>query len=75
MDLRQHIDQSGERQAVWADRIGISRAYLSDLLARKKLPSLRLAARIERLTGNAVGASSWVPDDGAPVTDETESAV
>lgn len=67
MDLKHHIDQSGERQAIWADRIGISRAYLSDLLSKKKVPSLRLAARIERLTDRAVTASSWVPDE-APQT-------
>lgn len=59
--LKQHIKSSGERQTVWAERLGISAAYLSDLLNGKKLPSLVLAVQIERETGGAVPATSWVP--------------
>jgi len=68
------ISQSGERQAVWAQRLGIDEGHLSRLLAGKKRPSLVLAARIERLTGGAVPAASWVePDEAAPASEETSS--
>jgi transcriptional regulator with XRE-family HTH domain len=56
----QHIDHSNENRSAWAERLGISRSYLSDLLNRKKTPSLELAVRIQNLTGGAVPASSWI---------------
>ena len=61
--LGDFIKRSGETQTAWAERLGIGRGYLSDLLASKKLPSLALASRIERATGGAVPASSWIADD------------
>ena len=62
MVLASHISSSGESAAHWARRLGISRGYLSEMLAGKKLPSLTLAVTIERETGGAVPASSWVPE-------------
>lgn len=67
--LADHITQSGETQAAWAERIGISRPYLNALMKRAKTPSLPVALRIERLTEGAVPASSWVPDTPAPATE------
>lgn len=64
------IKDSGETRAIWAKRIGITAPYLSDLLNRKKIPSLELATRIERLTGGRVSASSWIDD----VTDREDAA-
>lgn len=63
--LAEHIKQSGETQAVWADRIGISRPYLNSLIKGVKTPSLPVALRIERLTGGVVKAASWVAPDPA----------
>jgi transcriptional regulator with XRE-family HTH domain len=59
------ITRSGKSRSHWAERLGVSRSYLSDLLNGNRTPSLELAARIERMTGGEVPAVSWVP---APVT-------
>jgi len=60
--LHEFIKSSGETQAKWAGRLGISRAYLSMLTSGQKTPGLDLAVRIERATGGAVTAASWVPE-------------
>lgn len=62
MRLVAYIAQSGSPACVWAGRLGVSGGYLSQLLSGQKLPSLRLAVKIERATGGRVPASSWVPD-------------
>lgn len=67
------IRRSGRNRAAWADRLGISRSYLSDILNGNKIPSLELAAKIERATGGAVMASSWIVDP-APSTPRAEDA-
>lgn len=56
------IKSSGLNRAAWADRLGVSRSYLSDLLNGNKTPSLDLAVQIERATNGAVAASSWIPE-------------
>jgi transcriptional regulator with XRE-family HTH domain len=62
------IRTSGQTRTQWADRLGISRSYLSDILNGNKMPSLVLAAAIERETGGAVMAASWAPETaGRPV--------
>lgn len=64
--LDEIITRSGQTRKAWAARIGVSNSYLSDLLNGKAVPSLALAARIERETGGAVPASSWVPEHATP---------
>lgn len=59
--LKQAIKDSGESRAHWAEKLGISKPYLSDLLNGKKQPSLEMAVKIERETGGAVPATSWIP--------------
>lgn len=54
------IKSSGLRQSEWAERIGCSRSYLSEILSGKKRPSLEVACRIEDLTEGKVPASSWM---------------
>lgn len=61
--LKEIITESGERQAVWAQRIGVSEAHLSLILSRKRRPSGDVASRIERVTGGAVAASYWFSDE------------
>lgn len=56
------IRSSGLNRAAWADRLGISRPYLSDLLNGNKTPSLQLAFKIEQATGGKVPASAWLAD-------------
>jgi transcriptional regulator with XRE-family HTH domain len=60
--LKAHIQDSGVSRDVWAERFGIGRSYLSLLESGQKTPSLPLAVRIERETGGAVPATSWIPE-------------
>ena len=62
--LANFISQSGESRTVWADRIGISRSYLSDILNGHKIPSLPVAVRIEELTGGKVTAAMLARGNG-----------
>lgn len=48
------------KQLDLANILGISRPYMSLLVAGKKRPSLELAVRIEQVTGGAVPVVSWV---------------
>ena len=43
--------------------IGIDGGYLSRIEAGKDTPGLRVAVKIERVTGGAVPAISWIPED------------
>jgi len=61
--LKAHIDSSGLTRAAWAKRLGVSEPYLSQLINRRKTPSLEIAGRIERETGGAVPAMSWLPSE------------
>jgi len=63
--LKEFIEGSGLPRSAWAERLGISRSYLYFLENGHKSPSLALAVRIERETGGAVPATSWVPEEGA----------
>ena len=56
----QIITSSGETRTAWAERLGVSKSYLSDLLNGNRQPSLDVAVRIERLTNGAVPAASWI---------------
>jgi len=58
--LGEYIKQSGQTQSHWAERFGVSSSYLSMLVRGRKVPSLQLAALIERQTAGAVPAVSWV---------------
>jgi len=63
--LAEIIKQSGKPRKDWAAALGISAPYLSDILNGNRLPSLALAARIERQTDGAVLAVSWVYEPAA----------
>lgn len=65
--LSQIITDSGKSQTFWAERLGISRSYLSDILAGNKTPSLALAVRIQAETEGRVTCESWV---SRPSTEE-----
>lgn len=66
--LAQIITASGLSRTAWAEKLGISKSYLSDILNWNRTPSLELAVRIERLTSGAVPCTSWV-DESAPKED------
>lgn len=69
--LSTHIEKSGETQAAWAERFGISAGHLSLILSGQKLPSLRLAFRIEAATGGGVPVSSWSVPAAPPHSPES----
>lgn len=64
-DFQTYVVATRSRQSDLAKRLGISQPHLSQILASKRKPSLELAVRIEKLTGGAVPAGSWV-EDGVP---------
>lgn len=59
------IRSSGETRSAWAQRLGISKGYLSDLLNGKRVPSLEVAVAIQRATDGRIAADSWVPEVAA----------
>jgi transcriptional regulator with XRE-family HTH domain len=63
--LRDIIIQSGQSQTAWAERLGISKSYLSSILSGKRRPALDLAVSIQRATNDQVLATSWIslPED------------
>lgn len=60
--LKHCIIQSGCTRENWAARLGVSRSYLSLLESGKKVPSLVLAVKIEKISQGKVPAASWVSD-------------
>lgn len=56
------ISESGQTRTHWAERLGITKSYLSDLVNGKRVPSLELAVRIERETSGRVTAASWITE-------------
>jgi transcriptional regulator with XRE-family HTH domain len=61
--LADYLEQTGKTQAFLADKLGITRAYVSYLVSGDRQPSLSLALRIEALTG--VALSSLVSEEKA----------
>ncbi len=64
--LAEFISKSGKTRSAFAEEIGISRSYLSEILSGNRRPSLELAVAIERKTSGAVLASSWIADPEQP---------
>ena len=59
--LQDYLTQNGIRQSVFAASVGTTQATISKLAADAIRPSLELAVAIERETGGAILASSWIP--------------
>lgn len=68
------IRTSGQTRSQWADRLGISRSYLSDILNGNKRPGLDLALDIERETGGVVTVKSWARSAVSEATTPEEDA-
>ena len=60
---REYLD--GKIKLEFAERIGVSPAYLSQMLWWWRRPSLELAVRIERATNGEVPCSAWVDGDAS----------
>ena len=62
--ILQYFEQSGTTQSILADRIGVTRGYMSLLVSGNRSPSGKVAALIEKETEGAVPASSWFDLEG-----------
>lgn len=58
-NLRAHIDRLGISQNAFADRIGVSKSYLSQILSGKREPSREMIQKIDMATGGSVPPSVW----------------
>lgn len=54
-----------KKQVSTALKIGISQSTLSDILASKQLPSLKLAYEIEKYTKGAITVYDWIDQNPA----------
>lgn len=52
--LAEYMEKKDVTQEALAERLGISRSYVSLLVSGERQPALRLAIRIEKLTGVTV---------------------
>lgn len=57
--------EHGLSQRAFADLIGVHKSIISKIEAGNARPGLALAGRIERETGGAVPAMSWLGEDAA----------
>lgn len=64
--LVDHIDGLGMTRAAFASKLGISEAYLSQILNGLRKPSLKLATLVEVETKGEVAAVSWVDQVSSP---------
>ena len=62
--LSAYLKASGKTQAALAAEVGVSQAYIAKL-CRSGVPSLQVAVDLERVTGGAVPARSWVMQGAA----------
>ena len=56
MRLGAYLRERSMTQREFAERIGVSRSYLSMLISGSKIPSLKIATKIEKETGGEVTA-------------------
>lgn len=58
-NLREHIARLGVSQSTFADRIGVSRGYLSQILSGARSPSREMIQKIDQATGGSVPPGVW----------------
>lgn len=58
--LRAYLLAKGLKQSDFAAKIGVSRAYLSEIVSGDKTPSLDVAFRIEAATKRRIMAESFL---------------
>jgi DNA-binding transcriptional regulator YdaS (Cro superfamily) len=63
MTLDQYLSITASSAKSFAESLGISPSYLSELRGGKKRPGLSLALEIERATKGKVKARSWMDTD------------
>lgn len=61
--LHDYLIKAAYTQKRFADAVGVDQSVISKLSRGRTSPGLDLAVKIERATGGAVPASSWVEID------------
>jgi len=59
-DFRNYLKSTEQTLRSFAERIGISQSYLSELSDGKKTPSLQVAHDISVATGGVIGVTYWL---------------
>lgn len=59
MKLAEYLAHENQTQAEFAARLGLTQGNVSKMCRGQRLPSLPLAAEIERATGGLVPMSVW----------------
>lgn len=57
--LREYLSKAQKKQNKFAEEIGVSAPYLSQILTGQRRPSLGVVARISVATGNEIELSDW----------------
>jgi transcriptional regulator with XRE-family HTH domain len=65
MKLREYIEKEGLRKDLFAKKLGISAATLSNWLMGRTEPKIAQALRIQRLTKGYVKIKYWLCDEDA----------
>lgn len=58
--LKSYMADNALTHEAMSDRIGISRAYLTQILNGSRSPGWRVQVKIEQATGGAVRAEVWI---------------
>ena len=66
MNLREYLKRSKIKHYVFAEKIGISKGHVWQILSGKRGASKKLATRIEEATEGAVTAYEVIHPEGAP---------
>lgn len=61
--LANYLKKSGITQRAFAEKVGVSDSYISEIVNGTKSPGLRLALRIATATGGVVSVASLLPED------------
>lgn len=67
MTLKAYLEWTGEKQVLFADRVGTTPATISRLCGGTLKPALDLAHRIETATGGKVKTETWVVSQSVEV--------
>ena len=61
--LREYLEKTDQSVAAFAGRVGVSRAYMSQIMNGRKTPSLKVAAKISIETGGVIPVTHWLKED------------
>lgn len=58
--LRAYLEANNIRRSAFAESVGVSKGYVTELLNGSKTPGLQLAVKIDAETCGAVPPGSWI---------------